>query len=213
MNKIYQGAFIVLLALQVVGCNPSEPAASKWYQTEATIKSATKLNDGMYAYSLSYPVTASTAVNESGEPIAGPIVQNVFGLTYLPKIGQTLTIQYLANEPIMYRVVQPWGVGDEAGAVAGVYTYGHEVESFALCDTKTDYWVTGQQALLDTLRNASLDKSKQLKNPYQGVYAELRLAMLPKAADGFAADYDHVVRVLEIKEWTNDIPQSCRATQ
>ncbi|PIE42710.1 MAG: hypothetical protein CSA50_08970 [Gammaproteobacteria bacterium] len=202
---------IVLLAVPMAGCNPPESTASTWYQTEATIKSATKLDDGVYAYSLAYPATASTAVNEAGEPITGPITQNVFGLSYLPKAGQTLAIEYLVNEPLMYRVVQPWGNGKDAAAVAGVYIYGHEVESFTPCDTKTDYWITGHKTVLGTLKEASLAKARQLAKPYQGVYAELRLALLPAAEDGFAADYDGVVEALEVKTWASDIPETCLA--
>ncbi|PIE43453.1 MAG: hypothetical protein CSA50_04895 [Gammaproteobacteria bacterium] len=212
MNKIYPSTLVALLALQMAGCNPpasTQPTTSKWYQTEAKIESATELSDAMYAYSLSYPATASTAVNEAGAPIVGPIVQNVFGLTYLPKTGQTLTIEYRTDEPLLYRIVRPWGNADQAAAVAGVYTYGHEVEAFMPCNLDKDYWITGQGAVLNTLKEASLAKSKQLKKPYQGIYAELRLALLPEAEDGFAADYDGVVEALEVKTWANDIPEDC----
>ncbi|PIE40656.1 MAG: hypothetical protein CSA49_07330 [Gammaproteobacteria bacterium] len=227
MIKIFQGALIALLASQMAGCNQPEstkPTAQqtkqsaqqqteqqqpKWLQAEATIKSVAQVSEGMYAYTLSYPATGSKAVNAAGEPIAGPIVHNVFGLTYLPKAGQTLTIEYLAEEPLMYRMVQPWGSADPTTPVAGVYTYGHEVESFTPCNVKKDYWITSQKTVLDPLRDASLAKAKQLKSPYQGIYAEMQLMLLPAAADGFAADYDGVVEAFEIKKWTNDIPETC----
>ncbi|PIE39052.1 MAG: hypothetical protein CSA52_00070 [Gammaproteobacteria bacterium] len=221
MNKVYPGTFIALLALHLAGCNPpastqlpqstasSRSTVSEWQQTEARIESATELGDAMYAYSLSYPATASTAVNEAGEPVVGPIVQNVFGLTYLPKTGQTLTIEYRTDEPLLYRIVQPWGNTDQTTAVAGVYTWGHEVEAFTPCNLDRDYWIIGQAEVLNPLKEASLAKSEQLKKPYQGVYAEIRLALLPAAEDGFAADYDGVVQALKVKTWANAIPENC----
>ncbi len=224
MNRIQQSALIVLLAAQMAGCNlpaPNEQTTQqqmqqqakqqepKWLQAEATIQSTAQVAEGVYAYTLSYPVTGSTAVNAAGEAVTGSIVQNIFGLTYRPKLGQTLTIEYLAEEPLMYRVVQPWGSAGPAIPVAGVYTYGHEVESFTPCNSKKDYWITGQKTVLDTLRDASLAKAKQLKSPYQSIYAEVHLALLPVAEEGFAADYAGVVEAFEVKKWANDIPASC----
>ncbi len=207
MNRMYQGVVVAVLAVLMTGCNTPESTDAKWQQTEATIKSVAELGEYMYAYTLVYPVTASTAVNAAGEPIVGPIAHNVFGLTYLPKTGQTLKIEYLREEPLMYRIVQPWGASDKP--VAGVYTYGHEVESFAPCNTEAAYWITGHETVLNTLKDASLAKAEQLQAPYQGIYAEVNLALLPAAEDGFAADYDGVVQALEVKKWRKDIPKTC----
>ncbi|MCK3656986.1 hypothetical protein A4G19_15095 [Pasteurellaceae bacterium Macca] len=79
-------------------------------------------------------------------------------------------------------------------AVAGIYHYGSEVETFTLCSNKeTSYWVEGKEELLNTLRDKAIALAKEKQAPYQDVYVKLEYTDLGKAKDGFAADYASVV--------------------
>ncbi len=89
----------------------------------------------------------------------------------------------------------------------GKYTWGAEVNVFQSCGSKKSYWVSAsswvQGPLLEFYKSS-------ITNPYQPVYIEFRGHMLDEEVDGFAEDYDGLVRVSEIKKKTFRIPKECK---
>lgn len=76
---------------------------NEWVDAVATI-SVTSSNDGEHSYSISYEVTESSAVDSKGNAVKGPIIQHSSSKNK-PVNGQTVKIQYLKDEPIMFKYV------------------------------------------------------------------------------------------------------------
>lgn len=89
----------------------------------------------------------------------------------------------------------------------GKYTWGHEVDVFQSCASKKTYWVSASSwvhgPLLDFYKSA-------ITKPYQPIYIEFRGHILDEEVDGFAANYDGLIRASEIKKKALVIPKECK---
>lgn len=88
----------------------------------------------------------------------------------------------------------------------GVYSYGHEVHSFTPCNEKNDYWVSFNWAGIE-MHEFYKEFSQE---PYQLMYLEFRGLLLNERVDGFAEQYDGLVRVSEVFNYTFEVPSECR---
>ncbi|MDG3085186.1 hypothetical protein P7F88_03345 [Vibrio hannami] len=88
----------------------------------------------------------------------------------------------------------------------GLYVYGHEVHSFRACNTEEEYWVSYNWAGLEM---NDFYKANQKEN-YQPMYIEFRGQILNEQVDGFASDFDGLIRVSEVKQYTFILPESCK---
>ena len=88
----------------------------------------------------------------------------------------------------------------------GLYTWGAEVNVFQPCGSTDVFWVSAsswvQRPLIDYLK-------KSIAAPYQSIYIEFRGALLDEVRDGFAEQYDGLIRVSEITHKSRDIPVEC----
>lgn len=84
------------------------------------------------------------------------------------------------------------GKGD---SINGSYIYGNEVSSFQPCGLTAEFWVIGEEKLLTRLQNKYMDLANKR---YQQVFVSFRGKKLPKAKDGFAADYSGQFKVTEV---------------
>jgi len=91
----------------------------------------------------------------------------------------------------------------------GLYTWGHEVETFQPCGSTNVFWVVGETSLLQPLRDAADGASRT--RPYQPVYVEVRAVSEGKANDGFASDYDGIYRFMAVAAVSHSAPPSCVA--
>ena len=77
----------------------------------------------------------------------------------------------------------------------GMYTWGAEVDIFQPCGSDNVFWVSASSwvkgPLIQYVKNASI-------TPYQPIYIEFRGHMLDEVRDGFAEQYDGLVRVSEV---------------
>ena len=89
---------------------------------------------------------------------------------------------------------------------AGTYAYGHEVHSFKPCNEKIDFWVSFDWAGIEM--HEYYKKSK--KEPYQLMYVEFRGQVLNEAVDGFAKDYDGLIRISEVTKYSFEVPATCK---
>jgi hypothetical protein len=89
----------------------------------------------------------------------------------------------------------------------GRYFWGHEVNSFQPCNSTNSYWVstssTIQSLLIDFVK-------KSQETPYKPVYLVFRGHYLNEDKNGFASDYDGLIRISEIKELSNAVPGECK---
>ena len=88
----------------------------------------------------------------------------------------------------------------------GIYYLGAEVNTFSPCDSEKTYWVSGSSWVLDPLYQYVKEKTKK---PYEPVYIEFRGHLLKEILDGFAAGYDGLIRISEVRLKTLNIPQHC----
>ena len=65
-----------------------------------------------YFFSYQYEASESTAVNDLGVPIKGPIVQSTLSQRK-PKYPQNVRIQYMKEEPIVFEVLEPLSFENE----------------------------------------------------------------------------------------------------
>lgn len=88
----------------------------------------------------------------------------------------------------------------------GKYSWGPEVDSFTPCNSKTSYWVSYSWAGIEM--HEFYKKNRQ--EPYQFMYLKFRGHLLDEVVDGFAEQYDGFVRISEVKEFTFELPETCK---
>lgn len=88
----------------------------------------------------------------------------------------------------------------------GKYSWGAEVDSFTNCDSKISYWASYNWAGIKMLEFYKQNSEK----PYQPMYLVFRGHLLDEEVDGFAQDYDGIVHISEVKEFSFEIPASCQ---
>lgn len=84
---------------------------------------------------------------------------------------------------------------DSIVSLRGQLVWGHESRSFAPEGDTLVYWLKDDTQRLEATYNAVL---RGVAAPYTPVRAQLRMRALGPAYDGFAADYDGVMEVIEI---------------
>lgn len=91
--------------------------------------------------------------------------------------------------------------------IAGRFIWGAEVTTIQPCQSQLVYWVSASSwtrgPLLDFYQN-------NVTKPYQPVYIEFRGQILDEKVGGFAADYDGLIRISEIKTKALQIPDNCK---
>lgn len=92
----------------------------------------------------------------------------------------------------------------------GIYTWGPEVESFAPCNTDKTYWLEGSDALLAPLQDIAMKKADAANEAYQPVYVEIHAHDIGKASDGFAVEYDSVMRLDQVAAANAEVPADCK---
>jgi hypothetical protein len=89
---------------------------------------------------------------------------------------------------------------------AGIYIFGHEVNSFKACGADVTYWVRSSGGIAGEIRSfheANTDK------PYQPVYLVFQGNLLDEEADGFAADYDGLIHIDRLLTLSATVPDDC----
>ncbi len=87
----------------------------------------------------------------------------------------------------------------------GKYIWGHEVHSFTPCGSDVSYWVSfnwAGQVMQDFYEN-------NVKAPYQPMYLKFRGHLLDEKMDGFAEQYDGLIRISEVKGYSFEQPIDC----
>ena len=88
----------------------------------------------------------------------------------------------------------------------GLYTRGAEVNVFQPCGSNEIFWVSAsswvQGPLIEYVQ-------KSIATPYQSIYIEFRGVLLNEVRDGFAEQYDGLIRVSEINYKSSEIPVEC----
>lgn len=93
----------------------------------------------------------------------------------------------------------------------GHYYWGHEVRTFHPCGSDQAFWVVGEAALLQPLRDKAASVSQAQGKPYVPIYVEASGVVEEKATDGFAADYDGVYRFTAVQVADSISPADCQA--
>lgn len=91
----------------------------------------------------------------------------------------------------------------------GHYTWGAEVETFQPCGSQQSFWIVGDKALLQTLRDKAAQLAQARGKPYQPVYIEASAVSEGKATDGFAMDHDAVYRLETLQAVSDTSPAGC----
>ena len=99
--------------------------------------------------------------------------------------------------------------GSGVAQLRGHYTWGHEVETFQPCGSRQSFWVVGDRALLQPLRDKATAVSRVQGRPYRPIYVEASGRSEGKARDGFAADYNGVYRFTAVHAVNNVGPAGC----
>ncbi len=92
----------------------------------------------------------------------------------------------------------------------GLYRWGAEVNTFQPCGSKHTYWVSASYWILSPLKRYL---HKSTSEPYQPVYIEMRGHLLDEKTDGFASQYDGLIRISEVISKNVVIPAGCKQTE
>ncbi|BDM65528.1 hypothetical protein NFHSH190041_29800 [Shewanella sp. NFH-SH190041] len=97
----------------------------------------------------------------------------------------------------------------------GVLVSGFEVSAFTPCGSQQDYWlyVPHETATTTAMAKRFDDIRLQQKQPYPALYVEFTGVNEGKAEDGFPADYDAVLRLEQLKTYSETIPAACQVSQ
>ena len=97
-----------LILCLMLACLPfhASKAANEYIETTASIVcSETKIDENNFSCIITYKAEASTAVDQDGKPIKGPIEQQF--LTATPKEYKSeVKIKYMQNEPVIYEIIK-----------------------------------------------------------------------------------------------------------
>lgn len=89
---------------------------------------------------------------------------------------------------------------------SGIYVWGHEVHEFTPCNQDQTFWVSASAWVVgDLLEHYKADHAE----PYQPLYLRFRGGILDEEVDGFASEYDGLIRISEVLEWSATIPTDC----
>ncbi|PID36988.1 MAG: hypothetical protein CR993_02540 [Rhodobacterales bacterium] len=98
--------------------------------------------------------------------------------------------------------------------MSGLYTYGHEVQSFIPCNSEMGFWAVLPEREAERLNAMSLDKARRVGKPYQAIFAQVTGSLKSsKREEGFAADYDALLDVSEVHYASKTIPATCKLPQ
>lgn len=87
----------------------------------------------------------------------------------------------------------------------GVYVFGPEVETFQPCGSASVYWTSyGPAGALIRDFHQKFTKAR-----YQAIFLEFRGHILNEELDGFAENYDGLIRVSEVLDLKAEIPEDC----
>lgn len=109
--------------------------------------------------------------------------------------GLCMAVCHSASRKAEATVQETATVQDSVKTCKGRLVMGHEAYSFTPDGDTLSYWVVDRSGELQKRYEAALPEGAE---PYSPVSAELKVKMLGPSAEGFAADYDGVVEVLEI---------------
>lgn len=84
---------------------------------------------------------------------------------------------------------------DSIQVLHGQLIMGHEAQSFTADEDTTAYWINDLSGQLETQYKAALPPEAP---PYTAVPAQLKVRLKGPATEGFAAEYDGVMEVVEI---------------
>ena len=100
-------------------------------------------------------------------------------------------------------------IDNDPTPMLGVYTWGPEVNTFRSCGGPDVRWVQAPAGILSRLRDAHQDLTDE---PYQGILIEAHLRHSGDEPDGFALDYDGLIRVDSVLSIEATVPTSCLDT-
>ncbi|WP_429217000.1 hypothetical protein [Aeromonas veronii] len=93
----------------------------------------------------------------------------------------------------------------------GVYSEGFEVSAFTPCGGEKDFWLDAKQPqVMDDVEKAIKKIRAESGYMYPKVYIEIYGVDEGKANDGFAEDYDAVMSVEKVINFTTEIPYTCQ---
>ncbi len=87
----------------------------------------------------------------------------------------------------------------------GQYIWGHEVNSVTLCDSKIAYWVE-PSAAINEVKQFYWDN---VAEAYQPMYLKFRGHLVERQPEGFEEDYDGIMYISDVEEYSFDLPPSC----
>ncbi len=93
---------------------------------------------------------------------------------------------------------------------SGLYYWGAEVNTFQPCGSKHTYWVSASSWVLGPLKQFLQANTCE---PYQPIYIEMRGHLLDEKTDGFASQYDGLIRISEVISKDLEIPPGCKQAE
>ena len=104
MIKYIFPIIVIFLACKKEETKPTK--TNQWVTTSAQIINVTPFEKGTWTFSYRYIVNESTARDQDGKIITGPIEQHTLIKGKRPVEGQKVKIRYLRNGPIIFELLE-----------------------------------------------------------------------------------------------------------
>lgn len=102
MHFLQKSLFLICCFLLIQCSDSQKPKQEEWANSTATLTQVEYDAAYGYMYTLEYAILESTAVNQEGKKITGPIQQHSLDKKK-PILNQQIPIQYLKEEPIIFK--------------------------------------------------------------------------------------------------------------
>ncbi|OLQ90109.1 hypothetical protein BIY22_03635 [Vibrio panuliri] len=92
----------------------------------------------------------------------------------------------------------------------GYFTYGSEVSDFRSCGTNEIYWLNGEQKQMEAIEQMSLEKARNVGEPYQQIYVLFSGFAENREPIGFEEQTDGLIYMTELIESSSQSKESCK---
>lgn len=90
--------------------------------------------------------------------------------------------------------------------IEALYTWGEGVNSVYVCSEAKEYWVDSQAP---TLKKLETEYLHLVKSPYEPIFIVFKGSVIDAELDGFATNYDGLMRVDKVIQLGGAIPERC----
>ncbi|TLS68595.1 hypothetical protein FEF65_02490 [Mariprofundus erugo] len=108
---------------------------------------------------------------------------------------------------MLFSFMQLTACANPSKEIEAFYTWGEGVNSVYVCSEAKEYWVDAPEPVLKQLEAEYLHRTK---SPYEHIFIIFLGGVKNEKLDGFALNYDGLMRVNKVIQFGGNIPAACQ---